>query len=86
MYGDMMVGVTKKYQVTIPKEVREDLEIQSGDKVVFVKNKEDNWILLTVNQLTDRMIGSSEDIDETITESREGFKKGIEKNLQLLGD
>lgn len=81
-----MVGVTKKYQVTIPKEVRKDLEIHSGDKVVFVKNKEGNWILMTFQELTDKMIGSSEDIDQTIKESREGFNKGVKKNLQSLGD
>jgi antitoxin PrlF len=81
-----MVGVTKKYQVTIPKEVRKDLEIHSGDKVVFVKNKEGNWILMTFQELTDKMIGSSEDIDETIKESREGFNKGVKKNLQSLED
>lgn len=81
-----MVSVTKKYQVTIPKEVRNDLEIHSGDKVVFVKNKEGNWILMTVQELTDKIIGSSEDIDETIKESMEGFNKGVKKNLQSLGD
>ena len=35
-----MVSVTRKYQVTIPREVREDLKIQAKDKVVFIKDKE----------------------------------------------
>lgn len=81
-----MVSVTKKYQVTIPKYVREDLKIQSGDKVVFVKNKEGNWVLMTVSELTDRMIESSSDISETQVESKKGFKQGVKNNLQLLGD
>jgi len=51
-----MVSVTKKYQVTIPKEVREDLKIRQGDKVVFVKEKEGKWVLMTVDELTDRMV------------------------------
>ncbi|WP_297072592.1 AbrB/MazE/SpoVT family DNA-binding domain-containing protein, partial [Thermococcus sp.] len=29
--------VTKKYQVTIPKDVREALGIKAGDEVVFVR-------------------------------------------------
>ncbi|WP_321422136.1 AbrB/MazE/SpoVT family DNA-binding domain-containing protein [uncultured Methanobacterium sp.] len=81
-----MVSVTKKYQVTIPKNVREDLKIQSGDNVVFVKNKEGNWVLMTVAELTDRMIESSSDISKTQAESKKGFKQRVEDNLQLLGD
>lgn len=80
-----MVSVTKKYQVTIPKEVREDLKIHQGDNVVFVKDKVGRWVLMTVDELTDRMVESSEDIEETITESRKGFKKGIKRNIESLG-
>lgn len=79
-----MVSVTKKYQVTIPKEVREDLNIHQGDKVVFVKEKDGKWVLMTVDELTDIMVESSKDIEETITESREGFKRGIKKSLESL--
>jgi len=32
-----MVSVTKKYQVTIPKQIREELGIKAGDNVVFLK-------------------------------------------------
>lgn len=79
-----MVSVTVKYQVTIPKEVREDLNIHQGDKVVFVKNREEKWVLMTVKELTDKMVEASEDIEETVIESREGFKKGSKKSLQSL--
>ncbi len=81
-----MVSVTKKYQVTIPKEVRDDLKIQQGDKVVFVKNRKGNWVLMRVKELTDKMIKASADIEESIEESREGFEKGVKKNLESLGD
>jgi AbrB family looped-hinge helix DNA binding protein len=43
-----MVSVSSKYQVTIPKNVREDMDIHSGDKVVFVKNNKGKWILMIV--------------------------------------
>ena len=82
----VMVSVTKKYQVTIPKEVREDLNIKQGDKIVFVKDKTGNWVLMTVKELTDKMLQASSDIEETITESREGFKRGTSMNLKSLGD
>ena len=81
-----MVSVTSKYQVTIPKKVREDLDIHSGDKVVFVKNSAGKWILMTVQELTSKMITASEDIDDTIKESRKGLNKGFEKSLKSLED
>jgi antitoxin PrlF len=81
-----MVSITKKYQVTIPKEVRKDLGIHQGDKVVFVKNSEGSWVLMTVKELNDKMIKASSDIAETIKESKEGFKRGTKKNLESLGD
>lgn len=80
-----MVSVTKKYQVTIPKEVREDLNIHQGDKVVFVKDKEEKWILMTVQELTDKMVEASSDIEETIEESRKGFEKGVKRSIQSWG-
>lgn len=79
-----MVSVTKKYQVTIPLEVRKDLNIHQGDQVVFVKDKEGNWVLMTVDELRDRMVEASEDIDKTISESKKGFQKGIDKSLQSM--
>ena len=74
MLGDKVVSVTKKFMVTIPKEVREDLNINPGDKVVFVKDPEKNWILMTVDNLTSKMLESSKDIEKTVTESREASK------------
>jgi len=61
-----MVSVTKKYQVTIPKKVRDDLNIHQGDKVVFVKNNEGNWVMMTVHELRDKMMEASENIEEAV--------------------
>ena len=54
-----MVSVTKKYQITIPKEVREDLNIQQGDRVVFIKDTNEKWVLMTMDDLTNEMVDSS---------------------------
>jgi antitoxin PrlF len=81
-----MVSVTKKYQVTIPKEVREDLGIHSGDKVVFIKNPQGNWVIMSGKKLAEIMIESSQGIEKTELESKKGFQKGSKKNLQVLGD
>jgi AbrB family looped-hinge helix DNA binding protein len=81
----MMVSVTKNNQITIPKEMREDLDIHPGDKVVFVKDKGKKWVLMKVGVLTDKMIEASSDIEETIEESRKGFKNGVKRSIQSLG-
>ena len=60
-----MVNVTKKYQVTIPKDVREDLRIHQGDNVVFVKNSDGNWVIMTTEYLTHKMIESSRDVQKS---------------------
>lgn len=70
-----MVNVTKKYQVTIPRKVREDLNIRQGERVTFVKNREGDWIIMTMEDLTSKMIESSADIEETIKESQKGFRR-----------
>ena len=40
-----MVKVTRKYQVTIPKEVREELGIKIGDEVEFVRNERGEFVI-----------------------------------------
>ncbi|MFA4640372.1 AbrB/MazE/SpoVT family DNA-binding domain-containing protein [Pyrococcus kukulkanii] len=69
-----MVTVTKKYQVTIPKEVREALGIRVGDEVVFVKTKE-GYVIKCLEDFVKEMADLAKDIDETIEETREGLSK-----------
>jgi len=69
-----MVSVTKKYQVTIPKDVREALGIKAGDEVVFVKTK-DGYVIKRLEDFVKEMAELSKDIDETVEEIREGLGK-----------
>lgn len=40
--------LTSKHQITIPKELREDLKVKTGDKLIFIK-KGDEWRLMTTS-------------------------------------
>ena len=51
-----MVKVTRKYQVTIPKSVREELGIKIGDEIEFVKNERGEIVIKKVER-RDRYIG-----------------------------
>ncbi|RLC77500.1 MAG: hypothetical protein DRI61_11455 [Chloroflexi bacterium] len=42
------VKISSKYQVTIPKEVREELKVTKGDSLVFVKEAEGKWSIVRV--------------------------------------
>lgn len=68
--------VTRKYQVTIPEDVREDLGIKIGDDIVFVKGADGRYRVMTVDELTKEFCETCKDIEETIKESRKGFGKG----------
>ena len=80
-----MPVVTKKYQVTIPKEVREALGIKAGDKVVFVRTKE-GYVIKPLDDFLREMAEIMKDVDETVEEVRQGLAKGIARSLRELGE
>lgn len=75
--------VTKKYQVTIPKEVRKALGIKAGDEVVFVRQG-NSYVLMKFEDLLREFTEIMRDIDETVEETRRGLARGIERTLKEL--
>ncbi|MDN5321198.1 MAG: hypothetical protein PWP49_1618 [Thermococcaceae archaeon] len=69
-----MVSVTRKYQVTIPKEVREALGIKAGDEIVFIRTKE-GYVIKRLEDFVKEMAELSRDIEETVKEMKEGMSK-----------
>lgn len=53
--------------------------------MVLLKDKEGKWVLMTRDELTDRMVNATQDIDKTVAESRKGFAKGVKRSLKSLG-
>ena len=43
--NQLISTLTKKYQTTIPKSVREALHLHSGDKIMFVMDKKSHVVL-----------------------------------------
>ncbi|WP_246112353.1 AbrB/MazE/SpoVT family DNA-binding domain-containing protein [Thermococcus aciditolerans] len=79
----VMPVVTKKYQVTIPKEVREALGIKAGDEVVFVRTRE-GYVIKPLDEFLKEMAELTADIEETVEEVRQGLARGIERSLSEL--
>lgn len=74
-----MVTVTRKYQVTIPKDVRKELGIKPGDKVVFVKSKE-GYLITTLDKLLDEFVDALKDVEEVSEAVRESFRRTFDEN------
>ena len=65
--------VTSKYQVTIPLQVRKALNIRKGDRVAFVRTQA-GYTIRRAEGLFDRLADSMKGIEETIRESKRGFR------------
>ena len=78
-----MPVVTKKYQVTIPKDVRDALGIKAGDEVVFVREG-NRYVLMKLTDLLRELGDVTRDIDETVEEVKQGLARGIERSLREL--
>ncbi|AGK61674.1 looped-hinge helix DNA binding domain, AbrB family [Archaeoglobus sulfaticallidus PM70-1] len=72
-----MVLVTRKYQITIPKRVREELNIKAGDEVVFIKT-EDGYKIVRADDVIKEGVEIFKDIDETIEEMKAGLQEGFD--------
>lgn len=70
-----MVVVTRKFQVTIPREVRNALGVQIGDEVVFLPDGDDGFRLMKASDFVERFYEDSKDIESTIKEVRSGMGK-----------
>ncbi len=69
-----MVLVTRKYQITIPKRVREELNIKAGDEVVFIKT-EDGYKIVKADDIIREGVEVFKDIEKTIEEMKTGFEE-----------
>ncbi len=64
--------VSEKFQITLPRQVREAILIKAGDRVVFVK--EDSGVTIRrLDDLMDEVLDSFSDLEETEREFKQGF-------------
>ena len=70
--------VTSKNQVTLPREVRDDLHIVKGDRLIFLKDG-DTWKLRKAPaRLVDALRETGKYLDGDIGAYHEEFEKGWE--------
>ncbi len=78
--------VTRKYQITIPPEVRKSLNIRIGDRVEIVRNERGEFVLKKVEENVDEYIRVLEDAAGALKMDREKLKeiqKAIGESLHV---
>jgi AbrB family looped-hinge helix DNA binding protein len=67
--------VTRKYQITIPAEVRKSLNIRIGDRVEIVRNERGEFVLKKVERDVDEYIKVLEDAAGALKMDKEKLKE-----------
>ncbi|MBE8540602.1 AbrB/MazE/SpoVT family DNA-binding domain-containing protein [Geoglobus acetivorans] len=67
--------VTRKYQITIPPEVRKSLNIKIGDRVEIVRNERGEFVLRKVGRDLGEYIEILEDAAGSLKMNKEKLKK-----------
>jgi|Deesub1362A_J573_1020465.scaffolds.fasta_scaffold00753_13 AbrB family looped-hinge helix DNA binding protein len=67
--------VTRKYQITIPTEVRKSLNIRIGDRVEIVRNERGEFVLKKVERNVDEYIQVLEDAAGALKMDKEKLKE-----------
>ncbi len=76
-----LATITTKGQVTIPKQVRESLKLQAGDKIEIVVTKEREAIIRPISKKVDDIFGKLH-MPEKKSVSVDAMKNAIKKRMQ----
>jgi antitoxin PrlF len=85
--------VTSKGQITIPIEVRNDLELKAGDKILFAQGDNGVYLMIAKNKSVKRLKGmfgkfhrtvSIEEMNETIARAGAGLPEPEEEFAETL--
>ena len=81
MKAKTFATLTTKGQLTVPKEIREYLNLSSGDKIEFVISEKGKAIMKPVSQKVDNLYGRLFD-ESRVAVTTEEMKESIAKLLE----
>ncbi len=67
-----MPTVSRKYQITLPDDLLQRLNIKAGDEVIFVEEN-GKFFIVKMDDLRKEVLDSFEDLEETERDFRKGF-------------
>lgn len=68
--ADVTFRIQAKGQVTVPKAARDELHLQPGDEVVWVRNEAGRWELWSAQALIDDVADAFEGIEGFVEQIR----------------
>ncbi len=71
-YG--MVTISEKGQIALPVDIRRDLNINTGDRLLVVKRRDNGGILLLKQSIMDNIITQIQDDDDFLNKIKGGKK------------
>ena len=69
-YG--MVTISEKGQIALPVDIRRDLDINTGDRFIVVKRRDNGGILLLKQNIMDNIIEKIQDDDTFLNNMNKG--------------
>lgn len=74
--------LTSKGQVTIPKNIREVLQLLSGDKVEFILNEKSEVVLKPVTKRTSEVFGSLSRYKKSAAISLDDMNETVKQHIK----
>jgi AbrB family looped-hinge helix DNA binding protein len=74
--------LTSKGQITIPKDVRERLQLHAGDKIEFVANNQNEFVIKPITKKVSDIAGLLKSYKKKNPVSIEEMNKAIGKQIQ----
>lgn len=71
--------ITSKGQITLPKALRDDLDIDQGDRIEFIKNDDGEYLIIPIVRSLSSLKGFLPAPDKAV--SIEDMNKAIKKRL-----
>lgn len=78
-YG--MITVSEKGQIALPVEIRRDLDINTGDRFLVVKRRDNGGIVLLRQNIMDNIIEKIQDDDTFLEKMNKGKNTRGEERL-----
>ncbi len=75
-----MVTVTGKFRVTIPEKARNDLGVNIGDEIVFLRTVLGEYQVMKASEFVKQFCEESREIEQTVKEIRAGLGRAMAEN------
>jgi len=74
--------ITRNYQITLPKDIRRIISVKEGDEIMFIVDGDKVNFMKAKDDIIKRTAGIWKDMKETGTEYQRRIRKGWSKRIK----